>query len=98
MGPPTRNLQWTAVAYGHPRKDIVDALLGPNGVQGTQRASKSIMAMVATRGASKKPAKNNQFTSIKIDKDIYATGWDGIVVITASSTATYRIDTEGAPH
>lgn len=97
MGPPSRTQQWTAVAYGHPRESTVMQLLSKDGVRGTQRATKSITAMVATRGASQKLSSDGQFKPIKISKDLYATGWDGTVVITANSDGIYRIDTDGAP-
>jgi competence protein ComEC len=77
MGTPTREENWSAWKYGHPRKVIVDLL--ERNVEFTRDA---IDVRVAT-GVSTFEAK-------RIDRAIYGTGWDGSVVLEADTTGTWR--------
>ena len=65
--PPTT---WTASAYGHPRKTIID-LLQKHVSIGRPLATVQVASGVKT------------FTPMKITKAIYGTGWDGTVVLEA---------------
>jgi len=70
VGPPARRHSWTAWAYGHPRQPTIDLLT--SGVTGARDA------VVEQIGQAVK-----SFSSQTIDKAIYATGWDGTVVLEA---------------
>lgn len=75
VGPASRMHSWTAWAYGHPRQPTIDLLTG--GVTGTRNA------VVEQIGTAVKT-----FTSQTIEKAIYATGWDGTVVLEAHADGT----------
>jgi competence protein ComEC len=78
MGPPNRAGMWTAVAYGHPRKDIVDSW---EALVSQTRAPISVQ--LATKASPKGQIIAGQFKTESMQKAIYATGWDGTVVISA---------------
>jgi hypothetical protein len=100
MGSPERLEPWTAHAYGHPRKDIIDELLLLDQGGLMNRTPAPRMVPVALRAASKRkrragaPAPGKQFVEMKMAKAIYGTGWDGTVVINAQSDGTLKVDTE----
>lgn len=77
MGVPSREVQWSAWAYGHPRKDIVDML--ENHVQLPRDA---ITVQVATGVQT--------FVRKRIAHAIYATGWDGSVVLEADTAGHWK--------
>jgi competence protein ComEC len=95
MGPAGRIAPWTAHAFGHPRKGVIDALMA--GVTDT-RPERSVK--VALRAESKHtrpagaPAPGPQFKTITMKKAIYGTGWDGAVVVNVSSDGVLKVDTE----
>ncbi len=80
MGPPDRWAKWTAWQFGHPRKKAVDRLLGA--VTDTRAP---VNALVGTAVET--------FELARIDRAIYATGWDGHVVVKATPSATYTVTT-----
>ena len=80
MGPWTAQAQWTAWAYGHPRRAAV-SLLEAN-VSGT-RSPRSVMVADSTK----------TFSSFTVTKAIYATGWDGDVTINADSIGRISVAT-----
>lgn len=84
MGPSTTQQQWTAWAYGHPRKVTVDLL----------EASVSMTRTPVSEPVA--PAVKN-FTPRLIDRAIYATGWDGDVVVTAAPDGTLEVATSPRP-
>ena len=77
VGPSDRKGQHTANTYGHPRSSVVTDLL--QHVSGARD-------IVFKRAATGKYA----FVSRKITKAIYATGWDGTVVLEASTSGVWR--------
>ena len=77
MGPPTREFPWTAWAHGHPRQVTIDRLLRQ--VRGTRPTT---TMQVATG--------QHKFTSVTINKAIYATGWDGSVVLETDLTGAWK--------
>jgi competence protein ComEC len=80
VGPPAREAPWTAWEFGHPRKPAIERLLAA--VDHPRPPSDvSIGTAVHT------------FETLRLDKAIYATGWDGDVVVTASSAGEYRVTT-----
>jgi beta-lactamase superfamily II metal-dependent hydrolase len=84
VGRPLPEVDWSAWAYGHPRKQAIDALEA--GVTGTRpSASKPVATAIHT------------FSNRSIDKAIYATGWDGDVVITADDQGNYAVTTSTHP-
>ena len=81
-GPEERHLQpMSAWAFGHPRERVIDLLL-----TAVSRTRENTLRKVA------KGVKD--FANRRIDKAIYATGWDGNVVITADRAGTYEVRTE----
>jgi competence protein ComEC len=84
MGSADRREMWTAWAYGHPRASTIDllneALTGP--------LRQPIDVPVAS-GAKR-------FTTRKITAPIYATGWDGDVVVTMGADGSTAVAV-GAP-
>lgn len=94
MGPSNRDGMWTAVAYGHPRKVAVDMLMTDTRLLAR---SPPVAAQLATKAGSKGASSKGEFVSESISKAIYATGWDGTVVISADMTQHLQVDTEGHP-
>jgi competence protein ComEC len=84
MGPSDREEPWTAWAYGHPRKKTIDLLVGK--VSGLRAA-----VTMPVASAVKK------FAARKIEKAIYATGWEGTVVLRAKADGTITIDGAASP-
>jgi len=78
MGPKDRETQWTAWAYGHPRKSIIDLLLAS--VSGA-RAEATFSDATAVK----------TFVPVVIKKAVYATGWDGTVVLQAKTDGTVNV-------
>ena len=78
MGVPERATNWTAWAYGHPRKAIVQQLLGK---VSEPRASRRVSVATGTR----------TFEQISVGKAIFATGWDGTIVLEADTAGGWRL-------
>jgi competence protein ComEC len=70
MGPEERHSDWTAWAYGHPRREIVEML--QNEITTTRTATQEMVGQ-----------KARAFVAVTINKAVYATGWDGDVVLEA---------------
>jgi competence ComEA-like helix-hairpin-helix protein len=84
MGEPKRHAQWTAWDYGHPRADIVDLLQ-----KGVSKSRPKTTALVASAV--------RKFKSVPITKAVYATGWDGTVVLEADVNGSWKVlDVEAA--
>jgi len=95
MGPPDRNGMWTAVAYGHPREVAVNMLLADTSL-GSRTTT--IPVKLATKAGTNKGPSENEFASDSMSKAIYATGWDGTVVISADiAHHLLSIDRAGLP-
>lgn len=98
MGPFARHLQtwpeFTARSFGHPNINSVSHLLDEQyGV--SARRAKPIKAMVGKRGAWK--TTPSEFISQVVSRALYATGWDGNVVVKAHANGTIQISTSGRP-
>lgn len=78
MGPSDREEDWSGWKYGHPRKEIVDMLEA--GVSGTREA-------VHVRDAT----EAKQFEDRTITHAIYATGWDGSIVVELGADGAIRV-------
>jgi competence protein ComEC len=89
-GPYDRSLgtqpEYTARAFGHPSKIIVDELAGA--VTATRRPAR---VMVGLRGAWK--ATPSEWAPQVVDKAIYATSWDGDIVVTARANGWLEVTT-----
>lgn len=79
MGDVTRELSWTAWAYGHPNKDVLDIL------QTKVKQKRKKITIQAGDGAKK-------FVDYTIDKAIYATGWDEDIVVVAESDGSWSFN------
>jgi len=77
-GPPERKVAWTAWQYGHPRKPTVDLLTST-----ITRTRRTHDVQVATAPAT--------FEPYSLRRAVYATGWDGNVLVAAKSDGTYRV-------
>jgi len=79
-GDPMRHGTHTAFAYGHPRKAIVEEL--------EQRVT-------SRRGPVQVPVANGvrDFENFDLKKGVFATGWDGTVVVTATADGEYKVQT-----
>lgn len=80
MGREAVHDNWTAWAYGHPRRVAVDRIVA--GVSGTRPP-------VTVRVAD----KVKMFSAYPLSKAIYATGWDGDVTITADAAGHLSVAT-----
>lgn len=80
MGREASHAQWTAWAYGHPRRSAVDLLVA--GVSDTRPP-------VTVRVADKVKA----FSNYPLTKAIYATGWDGDVTVRADAAGHLSVAT-----
>lgn len=76
-GDPDRMLSWTAWAYGHPNKNVLDRL------QNKLTATRTPISIKAGTGAK-------TFTSYNVNKAIYCTGWDGDVVLEGDSVGNWH--------
>ncbi|MEZ4448250.1 MAG: MBL fold metallo-hydrolase [Nannocystaceae bacterium] len=92
MGPYERVHDWTARKYGHPNLVALEHLVHPgHGVRGWRE--KPIEAWVGLKGAWKDERKE-VFERRTISRAIYATGWEGTVVVTAAASGRLAVDTE----
>jgi competence protein ComEC len=78
MGPPGRRDAWTAWQYGHPRRDAMRLMQ-----EGVSRRRTPAQVQVA-RAAKR-------FEKWRMDAAVYATGWDGTVVIEARADGALRV-------
>jgi competence protein ComEC len=79
--PPSRQQQWTAWAYGHPRKQATNLLFPSLG-----SSRRPVDKEIAT--------KAKVFEQAEIERAAFATGWDGSVVVTANNQGRYWVETE----
>jgi len=77
MGPPDRQAQYSAWKFGHPRQSILEMLEA--GVSGTREP----IRVRAGLGAS-------EFEDFAVSRAVYATGWDGDVVLEAGADGAFR--------
>ncbi len=78
VGPATRRGAWTAYQYGHPREPTVDLL--QREVTG-RRPPITVPVGVTVR----------RFEDTAVDEAIYATGWDGTVVLEATAAGVITV-------
>jgi competence ComEA-like helix-hairpin-helix protein len=78
MGPPDRETMWTAWAYGHPRESTISLLV--DGVSGTRPDD----TVKVAQGI-------HNFVDMNVSKAIYATGWDGTVVLEAATDGQWKV-------
>lgn len=92
MGPYERDIPWTARKYGHPHIIALEHLLHPEyGVRGRRQP---VEAWVGFRGAYKDKV-TEIFQRRTIDRAVYATGWDGTIVIRAHSNGWLDVEPLG---
>ena len=83
FGNPIRELSWTAWAYGHPNKSIIEML--EMGVSATRHAKEVWVG---------DGAKN--FNTTIMSKAIYGTGWDGDIVLEGTFSGHWTVQGEEA--
>jgi competence protein ComEC len=95
MGPYGRKLgthpEFSARAFGHPNRDSVNQLIEGEGARDMLSRSEPIDAQIGIKGAWKE--RESQFEQRSIEKAVYATGWDGHVVVRAHPDGTYTVQT-----
>lgn len=85
VGNPSRKVSWTAWAYGHPNKGILDKL------QNKLTTTRTPISVQAGTGAK-------TFVSYTVSKAIYATGWDDNVVLEADNSGHWhKVETTLVP-
>ena len=77
VGDPMRKLIWTAWAFGHPNKGVLDML------EDKLTVSRPPVHVQAGTGAKK-------FVPYVVSKAIYATGWDGNVILEADAAGHWH--------
>jgi beta-lactamase superfamily II metal-dependent hydrolase len=82
MGPAGRKGDWTAWRFGHPRIRAIEML---EQAVSTRRPATVVPIGVGVR----------QFEQRKIDKAIYATGWDGTIIVRATAQGDYTVMPRG---
>lgn len=96
MGPYERHLrtdpEYSARSFGHPNRDALDHLRDPEHGVRARRAT-PIEAMIGLRGAWKETP--SEFERATIEEAIYATGWDGHIVVTAYPSGELTVWTAG---
>ncbi|KRA84045.1 hypothetical protein ASD76_08595 [Altererythrobacter sp. Root672] len=80
MGPERIQQQWTAYDYGHPRQLTVQAL--DQAVSGSR-----------PRRTVRVASGQETFVDFDLDRAIYATGWDGDIVLTANRSGALSVRT-----
>jgi competence protein ComEC len=80
MGSPDRWAKWTAWKFGHPRKQAIDRLLAT-----TLDPRPLVEVLVGVSVETFEPRR--------LKRAIYGTGWDGHVVVRASATGEYQVET-----
>jgi hypothetical protein len=80
-GAASREEMWTARAYGHPRKVIVDML------------ATAMHGVRARPAAAELGTGAKRFVQENVGAPIYSTAWDGDVDVTLSATGEVRVTT-----
>jgi competence ComEA-like helix-hairpin-helix protein len=86
MGPFDRVDSWTGWAYGHPRGETISSLN-----QHISRMRDPVDRMVAESWVRDDAGGHGVFSPWHITQAIYATGWDGTVVLDANATGTITV-------
>lgn len=86
MGDSDRALPWSAWAYGHPNREALKHLVDDD--TGVSESRPPVTVPVGVKGGS-----SPQWTTWTIDDAIYGTGWDGTIVIHATSDGEYEVIT-----
>jgi competence protein ComEC len=81
FGKGSRN-KFTTDAYGHPRKAVIELL--QDNIPATRSEPATVMAAIEAR----------RFRSTLVRKRIYATSWDGVVTVRATTDGTFRVTRE----
>lgn len=81
MGAENRHEDWTAWAYGHPRKAAVQTVTSD---LGCSRAPRDVQVGLGQR----------RFEGFTVKTALYGTGWEGTVVLEQSERGTWRAVTE----
>ena len=84
MGPASRQITWSAYAYGHPRREAIDLLIR---YITKPRQPEAIKVPVGVA--------HQQFVEQEISVAIYGTGWDGTVILQADANGSIRAIVHG---
>jgi competence protein ComEC len=90
-GPYQRSAEYSARAFAHPHRIAIDHLTDRRiGVRG--RRPRPIQVWVGERGAW--GSRPSRFRKQTLSDAVYATGWDGTIVVTAHADGRLAVDTE----
>lgn len=91
-GPYERDVPWTARKFGHPHRESIAHLMNEKGgvLWPHPHPAKH---MVGVRGAWKETP--SEFEERLIDRAIYATGWDGNILVTMNANGWIHVETSG---
>jgi competence protein ComEC len=84
-----RGEEFSAHAFGHPHQNCVNLLTDSN--FGVSMDREPVNVNLGVRGAWKE--KKSEFTPVTMTKAVYATGWDGDVVVSANSNGWLDVTT-----
>jgi competence protein ComEC len=82
---------FSAYSFAHPNKVAIDLLRDTTNGVSMSRPSKTVS--IGVKGADHQNHRPPQFTTISLDRAIYATGWDGNVDVTAGVDGTLSVKT-----
>lgn len=85
-GDKERELPWSAWAYGHPNRVALNFLVAGDGVS-MERPPKRVS--VGVKGGT-----SPEWTEWTLERAVYATGWDGTIVIHADDSGRCQVFTE----
>lgn len=98
VGTKDRGGKWVASNYGHPRKVIIDMLQGTGDSVGAVTMDRMApitvpvtAAMQRKQAPSGKKYYGPQWVDVTLTRAIYATAWDGNLVIDAAPDGTYAV-------
>lgn len=93
MSPYERRMPWTARRFGHPHQKAVKHLIHYR--YGVSWSRKPIDVMIGVRGAWK-DEKKEIFRKLHLTRAVYATGWDGNVVLQLFKNGWIEVKTSRA--
>ena len=82
LGPDNIHEMWTAWQHGHPRKTLVSLM--DRWIEAPRNTPKNVTVATAKK----------TFFPYRIEDAIYATGWDGTVIIEAKPSGQMVVQTE----
>ena len=89
VGDASREFGWTAWQHGHPHRQVALLLASSEGGVTARRDPVDVQVGVRAQDRARPP----EFVAKSLDAAVYATGWDGTVVVLADASGGLRIHT-----